>query len=226
MKNKWVKKGLVLFSAGCLAFAMTGCSQIQEQAQEIVNQVTNSGDSTEEEETQEEETVTEPEVEVAKPELTTDLSGSVTYKTGDTAKALTVEAATSDEGTITYQWYQSSTNKNGGGTLIEGATENSYVPSTEEAGTTYYYVVATSTIGNSSNGVTSATAEVIVTADDSQEGQEQTETSEGETQEVRKTAIRRIRADFIDSFQRLASKVKQTAASCIFYRCLVQSLLV
>ena len=187
MKNKWVKKGLVLFSAGCLAFAMTGWSQIQELAQEIVNQVTNSGDSTEEEETQEEETVTEPEVEVAKPELTTDLSGSVTYKTGDTAKALTVEATTSDEGTITYQWYQSSTNKNGGGTLIEGATENSYVPSTEEAGTTYYYVVATSTIENSSNGVTSATAEVIVTADDSQEGQEQTETSEGETQEAGST---------------------------------------
>lgn len=187
VKNKWVKKGLVLFSAGCLAFAMTGCSQIQEQARGIVNQVTNSGDNTEEEEAQEEETVTEPEVEVAKPELTTDLSGSVTYKTGDTAKALTVEATTSDEGTITYQWYQSSTNKNGGGTLIEGATEKSYVPSTEEAGTTYYYVVVTSTIGNSGNGVTSATAEVIVTADDSQEGQEQTETPEGETQEAGST---------------------------------------
>ena len=181
MRNKWIKKCLIFFSSGCLMFAMAGCSQVdalREQAQGVADQIvgnTNTDqEAQEEEEQEEEEVVQEPEVEVAKPELTTNLSGSVTYKVGDTAKALTVEATTSDGGTITYQWYQSSTNKNGGGTPIDGATENTYVPSTKEEGTMYYYAVATSTIGNSSNGVTSDTAEVIVSsAEDTQENEGQ-----------------------------------------------------
>ncbi len=188
MKNKWIKKCLIFLSAGCLAFALTGCSQVKEQAQGLVDQMINRDDNTEEEEAQEEETAEEPEVEVAKPELTTNLSGSFTYKTGDTAKALTVEATTSDEGTITYQWYQSTTNRNGGGTAIEGATENTYVPSTEEAGTLYYYVVATSSIGNSSSGVTSDTAEVIVNAQEGQEGQEQADSQEESSEESQEAA--------------------------------------
>ena len=78
--------------------------------------------------TQEAEKEVEPEVPVAKPELVTNLSGSVTYKTGDEAAPLAVEVTTSYEGEITYQWYQSLTNTNGGGTIIEGATESSYTP--------------------------------------------------------------------------------------------------
>ena len=143
MRNKWIKKCLIFFSTGCLMFAAAGCSQVdtlKEKAQGVADQVMGNTDE-EEEEQEEEEVVQEPEVEVAKPELTTNLSGSVTYKVGDTAKALTVEATTSDGGTITYQWYQSSTNKNGGGTPIDGATENTYVPSTKEEGTMYYYAV-------------------------------------------------------------------------------------
>lgn len=116
-------------------------------------------DSTEKEES------TESKIEVAKPELTTNLSGSVTYKKGDTAEPLTVEATSSDGGTITYQWYKSQTNTNGGGTVIEGETENTFTPSTQEEGTMYYYAVAISTIENSTNRVTSDTKEVIVTAD-------------------------------------------------------------
>ena len=187
MRNKWIKKCLIFFSTGCLMFAAAGCSQVdtlKEKAQGVADQVMGNTDEKEEEQ-EEEEVVQEPEVEVEKPELTTNLSGSVTYKVGDTAKALTVEATTTDGGTITYQWYQSSTNKNGGGTPIDGATENTYVPSTKEEGTMYYYAVATSTIGNSSNGVTSDTAEVIVSsADDEQkgEGQEQAADSEGEAE--------------------------------------------
>ena len=187
MKNKWIKKCLIFFGSGCLMFAMAGCSQVdalREQAQGVADQIvgnTNTDQEAQEEE-QEEEVTQEPQVEVAEPELTTNLSGSVTYKVGDTAEALKVEATTSDEGTITYQWYQSSTNKNGGGTPIEGATENTYVPSTEEEGTIYYYVVATSTIGNSENGVTSNTAEVIVTADGSQEGEEQEQAADNQNE--------------------------------------------
>ena len=163
MKNKWLKKGLIFLVSGCLILSMTGCSQIQHLKDQVLGK---AAEEKEEEKTEETEVEEEPEVEVAKPEWKTNLSGSATYKVGDEAKALSVEATTSDDGTITYQWYQSSTNINGGGTLIEGATENSYTPSTEKEGTMYYYVVATNTIDNSSNGITSDTAEVVVQAKD------------------------------------------------------------
>lgn len=188
MMNKWIKQGLIFLCSGCLLFAAAGCSHVdtvKEKAQGVADQVLGDTDQEAEKEKEKEEAAQEPEVDVAKPEFTANLSGSVTYKIGDTAKELTVEAKTSDEGTITYQWYKSSTNKNGGGTPIEGATENTYVPSTKEEGTTYYYVVATSTIGNSSNGVTSDTAEVIVSsAEDGQEGEGQAADNEEQGNET------------------------------------------
>lgn len=167
MKNKWVKKSILFLAAGCLSLSITGCKgkELIDKALEKVHLKT-----VQETDTQEAEKEVEPEVPVAKPELVTNLSGSVTYKTGDEAAPLTVEATTSDEGVITYQWYQSLTNTNGGGTIIEGATESSYTPSTKEEGTVYYYVVATSTIKTSTNRVTSETAEVIVSSE-TQEGE-------------------------------------------------------
>ena len=167
MKNKWVKKSILFLAAGCLSLSMTGCKgkELIDKALEKVHLKT-----VQETDTQEAEKEVEPEVPVAKPELVTNLSGSVTYKTGDEAAPLTVEATTSDEGEITYQWYQSLTNTNGGGTIIEGATESSYTPSTKEEGTVYYYVVATSRIKTSTNRVTSETAEVIVSSE-TQEGE-------------------------------------------------------
>lgn len=175
MKNKWVKKSILFLAAGCLSLSMTGCKgkELLDKTLEKVHLKT-----VQETDTQEAEKEVEPEVPVAKPELVTNLSGSVTYKTGDEAAPLTVEATTSDEGVITYQWYQSLTNTNGGGTIIEGATESSYTPSTKEEGTVYYYVVATSTIKTSTNRVTSETAEVIVSSE-TQEG-EAVEGTEGE----------------------------------------------
>ena len=167
MKNKWVKKSILFLAAGCLSLSITGCKgkELIDKALEKVHLKT-----VQETDTQEAEKEVEPEVPVAKPELVTNLSGSVTYKTGDEAAPLTVEATTSDEGEITYQWYQSLTNTNGGGTIIEGATESSYTPSTKEEGTVYYYVVATSRIKTSTNRVTSETAEVIVSSE-TQEGE-------------------------------------------------------
>ncbi len=175
MKNKWVKKSILFLAAGCLSLSITGCKgkELIDKALEKVHLKT-----VQETDTQEAEKEVEPEVPVAKPELVTNLSGSVTYKTGDEAAPLTVEATTSDEGEITYQWYQSLTNTNGGGTIIEGATESSYTPSTKEEGTVYYYVVATSTIKTSTNRVTSETAEVIVSSE-TKEG-EAVEGTEGE----------------------------------------------
>ena len=43
-------------------------------------------------------------------------------------------------GTVTYQWYSSTTNTNIGGTLIGSATSASYSPNATTAGTFYYYV--------------------------------------------------------------------------------------
>lgn len=63
-------------------------------------------------------------------------------------------------GAFSYQWFSSLTNSNTGGTLIFGATNNSFTPPTNTVGTKYYYcVVSQSTVGC---GVTSATAEVII----------------------------------------------------------------
>ncbi|MBC2727058.1 InlB B-repeat-containing protein [Desulfosporosinus sp.] len=58
---------------------------------------------------------------------------------------LSVTAAVTDSGTLTYQWYQNATNSTTGGTPISGATSSSYTPPTDLVGTTYYYVEVTNT---------------------------------------------------------------------------------
>lgn len=186
MKNQWLRKAMIILTLGCLTFSMTAC-----KAEHVLDKVLEKTDSqkTEEDKTEETES-TEPRVEVAKPELTTNLSGSVTYKKGDQAEPLTVEATSSDGGAITYQWYKSLTNTNGGGTVIKGETKNTFTPPTEGEGTMYYYAVAVSTVGNSTNRVTSDTKEVIVTADaeaQSAEGNqtEGTKAEESKTDEVK-----------------------------------------
>ena len=68
--------------------------------------------------------------------------------------------ATGGLGTFSYQWYHNTTNSNAGGTLISGATNSTYVPSTATAGTTYYYCLISQTGLNCA--VTSSTSEVIV----------------------------------------------------------------
>ena len=180
MRNKWLKRGILFLAVGCLTFSMTGCN-----GKEILNTALEKWHlkTVEEPEEEVEEKEVEPEVEVAKPELTTNLSGSVTYEIGDAAEPLTVEATTSDEGEITYQWYQSFTNTNGGGTIIEGATENTFTPPTKEAGIVYYYVVATSTIQNSTNRITSETAEVVVSEKTEAETAAENAEAPAETQE-------------------------------------------
>ncbi|MGI6088861.1 MAG: hypothetical protein ACOYBF_02540 [Bilifractor porci] len=60
------------------------------------------------------------------PTFTQDLSGTVNVEAGSQT-TLTV-AATASGGEISYQWYSNNVNANGGGTLIEGATEASYSP--------------------------------------------------------------------------------------------------
>ena len=79
--NKWLKKGILLLAVGCLTFAVTGCSG-EKVMDKVLEKTDPKPDNTEKSSEEEDENKTqEPEVEVAKPELTTNLSGSVTYKT-------------------------------------------------------------------------------------------------------------------------------------------------
>lgn len=175
MKNKWLKKGMVVLTIGCMALPMTGC-----KAEKIFDKVLEKSDSKKEEDKETEKKEAEPEVPVEKPQWTTNLSGSVTYTKDTEAEALQVEATASDNGTISYQWYKTLTNTNGGGTVIEGETSSTFTPPTDEAGTVYYYVVAINTIGSSTNRVTSETMEVIV----SEAAPEETPTEETTPEEA------------------------------------------
>ena len=95
-----------------------------------------------------------------KPTIKTGLAGGK-YTVGATATALSVEATVSDGGTLTYQWYKNEVK-------ITDATSESYIPSTEAAGTFTYKVVVTNT-NNSVNGERTATSiqSAIVTVIDS-----------------------------------------------------------
>ncbi|MDG0811294.1 hypothetical protein [Cohnella rhizosphaerae] len=76
---------------------------------------------------------------------------------GDTSPTLSVAATVGDGGTLSYQWYNSATNSNSGGTVIVGATSATYAVPTASEGTTYYYVVVTNT-NSGVNGAQTATA--------------------------------------------------------------------
>jgi hypothetical protein len=73
---------------------------------------------------------------------------NASYVQGDTATNLSVIASITDTGTLSYQWYSNNIDSTSGGTLLTGATSQTYTPSTSEANTTYYYVVVTNTNNN------------------------------------------------------------------------------
>lgn len=100
---------------------------------------------------------------VEKPTITNELGEPVTYGLNGQADAVVVEAVVNDGGTLSYQWYRNNVDSNGGGSIIEGAVENSFVPPTSEPGTSYYYVVVTNTVGDGIQMTASPTKCVIVT---------------------------------------------------------------
>lgn len=159
--NKLLKRGITFTLIGCLAFSMTGC-----KGEKVLDKVLEQTDPKQDKKVAENKPEV-AEVDVEKPELITDLGGSAVYALNAEAEPLTVEAEVMDGGTVTYQWYKSNTNTNGGGTMIEGATEASFVPPTDTLGTVFYYAVATNKIQESTNGVTSDVFEVSVTEDGS-----------------------------------------------------------
>ncbi|MEN9330960.1 MAG: hypothetical protein RLZZ94_50, partial [Bacteroidota bacterium] len=102
--------------------------------------------------------------------------GTVVINTQPSASAQTVCVGTplspltvTTTGTIvTYQWFSNTTNSNIGGTLISGATNSSYTPSSLVAGAKYYYVEVSSAIGSTvksavSGLITSTTNTIVIT---------------------------------------------------------------
>ena len=68
--------------------------------------------------------------------------GSISTTAGSVSGTITVLATVSDESTLTYQWYEATTNTNVSGTPIAGATSHSYtLPISLQAGAYYYYCV-------------------------------------------------------------------------------------
>ena len=58
---------------------------------------------------------------------------------------LAVTATAPDSGDLSYQWYRNNVNSNSGGTIIDGATGETYAAPIHALGTTYYYVIVTNT---------------------------------------------------------------------------------
>jgi gliding motility-associated-like protein len=70
--------------------------------------------------------------------------------------------ASGGTGTFSYQWYSNTSNSPTGGTLIQGATTDSYIPPVSVVGTYYYYCLISQTGANCQ--VVSTVASIIVTA--------------------------------------------------------------
>lgn len=88
------------------------------------------------------------------PSITTQPKGA-SYEKDATATALTIAA--SGTPTPTYQWYSNTTESTSGASLISGATNTSYTPSTATIGTKYYYCVATNTEGSATSDIVAVT---------------------------------------------------------------------
>lgn len=100
-------------------------------------------------------------VEVTPPVPNVQTGGSVVCSVNDTV-SVSVFASVSDGGSLSYQWYQSSTNSTAGATAIMGETGDSLQVDTSAVGTMYYYCVVTNTSGGISVSATSGVIPVTV----------------------------------------------------------------
>lgn len=94
-------------------------------------------------------------VDAAKPAEITLADAS--YTVGDSAAALNGETTVTDNGKITYQWYEATSKDDQDGMLLEGKTDPTFTPDTAAAGTRFYYVVATNTNANATGEQTAET---------------------------------------------------------------------
>ena len=75
--------------------------------------------------------------------------------------SVSVNASSSDGGTVGYQWYVNSVPSSEGGLAVIGAISNNYSVPTSEAGDYYYYCYVTNTNNGSSTGTLSSPIHVL-----------------------------------------------------------------
>ncbi|MDR2104484.1 MAG: hypothetical protein LBP51_01875 [Deferribacteraceae bacterium] len=92
-----------------------------------------------------------------KPIITTQPISAV-YELTERAAPLTLTAAVSDGGALSYQWFENSSSNNAGGSPINGARSAIYIPPVDSLGVFYYYVVVTNTNHAAINDRTTAEA--------------------------------------------------------------------
>ena len=99
----------------------------------------------------------------AAPVITQDLNASAaSYDVDEDAESLSVTANSPDDGTLTYQWYKSTTTV-AAATSIPGATLANYKPSTSQEEHAQYYVVITNQSGqNDPTSIQSTPALIMV----------------------------------------------------------------
>jgi len=73
---------------------------------------------------------------------------SADYLTGETVKELKVQAKVNDGGTITYQWYETATYTNTGGTAVANATGPAFTPDMAGKTESFFYAAVTNTTGD------------------------------------------------------------------------------
>ncbi len=98
------------------------------------------------------------------PTISTNLVSS-NYCKDVTANAISVTASNGGVGTLTYQWYENANASSPNGSMITGANNSTYTPSTTTVGTKYFYVVVNNGGPTGTcNTVTSAIATINVYA--------------------------------------------------------------
>lgn len=91
-------------------------------------------------------------------------NATYTQNQSQDVQALSVTAATSEGGTLAYQWYRNNTNSTDGADPIPDATTSTYTPSTEEIGTSYYFCVVTENVDTRTDNGTRAYGAQTVTS--------------------------------------------------------------
>ena len=158
-----MKNRRVMFLAACMCSVvfLSGCST-DSLMDKMMGTTTTVSSSASVDISKEDSDAVHVDASLEKPAFTVNPVESLEIESGSTNGKLTCEAAVSSGGTVTYQWYKNNVNSNGGGTLIEGATDTTYVPDTTTEGTDYYYVVATNTVDKTVSMATSTVAQVTV----------------------------------------------------------------
>ena len=158
-----MKNRRVMFLAACMCSVvfLSGCST-DSLMDKMMGTTTTVSSSASVDISKEDSDAVHVDASLEKPAFTVNPVESLEIESGSTNGKLTCEATVSSGGTVTYQWYKNNVNSNGGGTLIEGATDTTYVPDTTTEGTDYYYVVATNTVDKTVSMATSTVAQVTV----------------------------------------------------------------